>query len=417
MMKEDELPPFNFPIEDKSEKIIKVIGVGGGGGNAVQHMWDERVKNVSFLVTNTDSQVLKANLVPNKIQIGPGLGTGGNPELGRELAEKSIDDIKSMFDDDTKMVFLTAGMGGGTGTGVAPVIARVAKEMGILTVGVVTLPFRMEGKRRIETALKGMDEMRKCVDSLIVINNEKLLENKQYHQLTWEQGMEMADEVLTVATKTIAEIITMRGLINRDFKDVCTVMKDGGAALVSVAKASGEKRLLKAMTEAISSPLIANVEKLKTRRLLYIVYSGKKSPAKMDELDELCEFMEYFDEDIEVLWGHYMDDSLEDEIKVSVVATGFDRTVSVAGKGSDVSDEQRQLQLLREQYYGKAKRPLKHIEETLTDAAEAVAESELDDSVTEDAEKEAVSSNRPNKTRSFMLGLVEKMKVLMEEEC
>lgn len=417
MMKEDELPPFNFPIEDKSEKIIKVIGVGGGGGNAVQHMWDERVKNVSFLVTNTDSQVLKANLVPNKIQIGPGLGTGGNPELGRELAEKSIDDIKSMFDDDTKMVFLTAGMGGGTGTGVAPVIARVAKEMGILTVGVVTLPFRMEGKRRIETALKGMDEMRKCVDSLIVINNEKLLENKQYHQLTWEQGMEMADEVLTVATKTIAEIITMRGLINRDFKDVCTVMKDGGAALVSVAKASGEKRLLKAMTEAISSPLIANVEKLKTRRLLYIVYSGKKSPAKMDELDELCEFMEYFDEDIEVLWGHYMDDSLEDEIKVSVVATGFDRTVSVAGKGSDVSDEQRQLQLLREQYYGKAKRPLKHIEETLTDAAEAVAESELDDSVTEDAEKGAVSSNRPNKTRSFMLGLVEKMKVLMEEEC
>lgn len=417
MMKEDELPPFNFPIEDKSEKIIKVIGVGGGGGNAVQHMWDERVKNVSFLVTNTDSQVLKANLVPNKIQIGPGLGTGGNPELGRELAEKSIDDIKSMFDDDTKMVFLTAGMGGGTGTGVAPVIARVAKEMGILTVGVVTLPFRMEGKRRIETALKGMDEMRKCVDSLIVINNEKLLENKQYHQLTWEQGMKMADEVLTVATKTIAEIITMRGLINRDFKDVCTVMKDGGAALVSVAKASGEKRLLKAMTEAISSPLIANVEKLKTRRLLYIVYSGKKSPAKMDELDELCEFMEYFDEDIEVLWGHYMDDSLEDEIKVSVVATGFDRTVSVAGKGSDVSDEQRQLQLLREQYYGKANRPLKHIEETLTDAAEAVAESELDDSVTEDAEKGAISSNRPNKTRSFMLGLVEKMKVLMEEEC
>jgi cell division GTPase FtsZ len=165
------------------------------------------------------------------------------------------------------------------------------------------------------------------------------------------------------------------------------------------------------MTEAISSPLIANVEKLKTRRLLYIVYSGKKGPAKMDELDELCEFMEYFDEDI--LLGHYMDDSLEDEIKVSVVATGFDQTVSVAGKGSDVSDEQRQLQLLREQYYGKAKRPLKHREETLTGAAE----SESDDIVAEDAEKEAISSNRPNKKRSFMRGLVEKMKVLMEEEC
>lgn len=180
---------------------------------------------------------------------------------------------------------------------------------------------------------------------------------------------------------------------------------------MSVSKASGEKRLLKAMTEAISSPLIANVEKLKTRWLLYIVYSGKKVPAKMDELDELCEFMEYFDEDI--LLGHYMDDSLEDEIKVSVVATGFDQTVSVAGKGSDVSDEQRQLQLLREQYYGKAKRPLKHREETLTGAAE----SESDDIVAEDAEKEAISSNRPNKKRSFMRGLVEKMKVLMEEEC
>lgn len=180
---------------------------------------------------------------------------------------------------------------------------------------------------------------------------------------------------------------------------------------VSVSKASGEKRLLKAMTEAISSPLIADVEKLKTRWLLYIVYSGKKGPAKMDELDELCEFMEYFDEDI--LLGHYMDDSLEDEIKVSVVATGFDQTVSVAGKGSDVSDEQRQLQLLREQYYGKAKRPLKHREETLTGAAE----SESDDIVAEDAEKEAISSNRPNKKRSFMRGLVEKMKVLMEEEC
>ena len=180
---------------------------------------------------------------------------------------------------------------------------------------------------------------------------------------------------------------------------------------VSVSKASGEKRLLKAMTEAISSPLIANVEKLKTRWLLYIVYSAKKGPAKMDELDELCEFMEYFDEDI--LLGHYMDDSLEDEIKVSVVATGFDQTVSVAGKGSDVSDEQRQLQLLREQYYGKAKRPLKHREETLTGAAE----SESDDIVAEDAEKEAISSNRPNKKRSFMRGLVEKMKVLMEEEC
>ena len=325
MMKEEELPPFNFPIEDKSERIIKVIGVGGGGGNAVQHMWEEGVKNVSFLVTNTDSQVLKANLVPNKMQIGPGLGTGGIPELGREMAEESIDDIKAMFGEETKMVFITAGMGGGTGTGAAPVIARVAKEMGILTVGVVTLPFKMEMRKRMDKALLGMDALKKCVDSLIVVNNQKLLENERFNNLTLEEGLKKADEVLTIATKTIAEIITVKGSINRDYNDVRTVMKDGGAALVSVAMASGEKRIFKALSEAISSPLVANVEKQKIRRLLYIVYSGSQNPARMDELEEISEFMENFDENLDVLWGHYPDDTLGDEIKVAVVATGFDQ--------------------------------------------------------------------------------------------
>ena len=385
--KEDELPPFNFPIEDKSERIIKVIGVGGGGGNAVQHMWEVGVKNVSFVVVNTDSQVLVPNKVPNKIQLGDGLGAGGDPEVGRKKAEENLDDIKAMLEGDTKMVFVTAGLGGGTGTGAAPVIARVAKEMGILTVGVVTLPFLMERPKRINIALKGLEAMRKCVDSLIVINNEKLLEDSRYVQLDWDEGMLKADEVLTIATKTIAEIITVRGKVNRDFEDVKTVMKDGGAAIVSVAKASGEQRILKAMSEAVNSPLIANMDKQKTRRLLYIVYSGKKNPAKMSELREINAFMEDFDENVEVLWGHYQDDDLEDEIKVAIVATGFDQANCPSGE-EEMSDEKRLLQSLREKYYASAPRA-----EQQADKMEEDEEDESEQTQEEAGEEEPLASD------------------------
>ena len=413
MMKEEELPPFNFPIEDKSERIIKVIGVGGGGGNAVQHMWEEGVKNVSFLVTNTDSQVLKANLVPNKMQIGPGLGTGGIPELGREMAEESIDDIKAMFGDETKMVFITAGMGGGTGTGAAPVIARVAKEMGILTVGVVTLPFKMEMRKRMDKALLGMDALKKCVDSLIVINNQKLLENERFNNLTLEEGLKKADEVLTIATKTIAEIITVKGSINRDYNDVRTVMKDGGAALVSVAKASGEKRIFKALSEAISSPLVANVEKQKIRRLLYIVYSGNQNPARMDELEEISEFMENFDENLDVLWGHYPDDTLGDEIKVAVVATGFDQDEEENGTEADHAkqDEKKRLKDLRDRFYSCTHESSKE-NEPVAEKPQAIVDVEDEP---ECAETEEEMDEEP-KTPTFVEKLVRKLKVLMEEE-
>lgn len=413
MMKEEELPPFNFPIEDKSERIIKVIGVGGGGGNAVQHMWEEGVKNVSFLVTNTDSQVLKANLVPNKMQIGSGLGTGGIPELGREMAEESIDDIKAMFGDETKMVFITAGMGGGTGTGAAPVIARVAKEMGILTVGVVTLPFKMEMRKRMDKALLGMDALKKCVDSLIVINNQKLLENERFNNLTLEEGLKKADEVLTIATKTIAEIITVKGSINRDYNDVRTVMKDGGAALVSVAKASGEKRIFKALSEAISSPLVANVEKQKIRRLLYIVYSGNQNPARMDELEEISEFMENFDENLDVLWGHYPDDTLGDEIKVAVVATGFDQDEEENGTEADHAkqDEKKRLKDLRDKFYSCTHEAPKENEPVMEKPQATV---DVEDEP-EYAETEEEMDEEP-KTPTFMEKLVRKLKVLMEEE-
>ncbi len=422
--KEDELPPFNFPIEDKSERIIKVIGVGGGGGNAVQHMWEVGVKNVNFVVVNTDSQVLVPNKVPNKIQLGDGLGAGGDPEVGRKKAEESIEDIKAMLEGGTKMVFVTAGLGGGTGTGAAPVIARVAKEMGILTVGVVTLPFLMERPKRINIALKGLEAMRKCVDSLIVINNEKLLEDERYVEMDWDEGMQKADEVLTIATKTIAEIITVRGKVNRDFNDVNTVMKDGGAAVVSVAKASGEQRILKAMSEAVNSPLIANMDKQKTKRLLYIVYSGKKNPAKMSELREINAFMEDFDENIEVLWGHYQDDELEDEIKVAIVATGFDQADTSTGN-EEMSDEKRLLQSLREKYYAMVPRVVQEKEKegnehpmdgvTLEETPESEVLSDEEDGVTVSEDNEENEGDFQSKRGSFWSAVKEKLNRWVEE--
>lgn len=417
MKKEEELPPFNFPIEDKSERIIKVIGVGGGGGNAVQHMWEKGVTNVSFVVINTDSQALVPNEVPNKIQLGDGLGAGGDPVVGRQKAEESLEDVRAMLEGDTKMVFITAGLGGGTGTGAAPLIAKMAKDMGILTVGVVTLPFKMEGKKRINCALQGLEEMRKSVDSLIVINNERLLEDDRFVELDWAEGMKKADEVLTIATKTIAEIITVRGIVNRDFNDVKTVMKEGGAAIVSIAKASGEKRILKAMLEAVNSPLIANMDKTKTRKLLYIVYSGQKNPAKMSELKEINEFMEDFDDNIEVLWGHYHDDSLEDEIKVAIVATGFDSATDEQENEEALADVAKHQQELHQKYYGETKSVVKEkkapevkVEEPAQqeDEPTPVVENLPED---EDEEEDVAAPKTP-----FWHGLMTKLNRFVEDE-
>ena len=347
----EEYAKFNFPIQDKSEKIIKVIGVGGGGGNAVQHMYEEGVKNVTFFVTNTDSQVLSANKVPNKLLLGEGLGAGGKREEGRKIAEESIEEIKKLFEGETQMVFITAGLGGGTGTGATPVIARTAKEMGILTIGVVTLPFRMEGKKRIMQALEGLEEIKKHVDSLIVINNEKLITDDQYNSLTLEDGLKKADEVLLTATKTIAEIITVTGKVNRDFNDVKSVMEEGGAAIVSMGSATGEKRTLKALSNAISSSLVANVNRSKVKRLLYIIYNGTKSPARINELQEINDFMEGFSDDILVLWGLYPDDTLEDEIKVAIVATGFDEDEPLQATGNKDEGTDARAKLYGK-YYG-----------------------------------------------------------------
>ncbi len=348
--------PYKFPqVDDKSKNIIKVIGVGGGGGNAVWNMFQKNVSNVSYAIMNTDSQALANSEIPTKITLGKtGLGVGGNPELGKAAAEFSVNDIKALLEDGTKMVFITAGMGGGTGTGAAPVIASVAREMGILTVGIVTIPFKFEKRLRIEKALKGVEEMKKSVDSLLVINNERLLEIYADGVTTVEDAFHIADDVLTVATRSVAEIITIKGKVNRDFKDVQTVMQNGGGAIISEGRANGENRILKAMKAALESPLFNKVEIEKAQSLLYVIYQSHKSQVKVSEITEINTFMDQLAGDLEVLWGLYWDDSLEsDEVKVVIIGTGFDKERR-KHSATDESDEQSNIHRLMSWYYDQA---------------------------------------------------------------
>ena len=386
---DDFLGKLQFNIEDKSNNIIKVIGVGGGGSNAVRHMYKEGVENVSFVVCNTDSQALAHTDVPLRLQLGTeGLGVGGDPEKGHQAAEYSIDDIKSLFNDGTQMVFITAGMGGGTGTGAAPVIAKVAKDMGILTVGVVTLPFRFEKRKRIEKALQGMTELKKCVDSLLVINNERLIDTYSDGMITIDEAFAKADDILATATKTIAEIITKKGTVNRDFCDVKSVMQDAGSAVVSIGKASGENRIYKAMANALTSPLLDNVDKRRAKRLLYIIYSSKSKPVVISETAEVNDFMDELDDNLEVFWGLYEDDTLEDEVKVAIIATGFDtESVSVQARQDD-EDKQRMIDLMREKYYGKSRSVPKAFEQELPFEEDKKEEKNTDSEVEEN--KDAV---------------------------
>jgi cell division protein FtsZ len=352
----NELVEFDLP-KDKSVNIIKVVGVGGGGSNAVSNMYRQGIHNVSFAVCNTDSQDLANSEIPVRVELGRrGLGVGGNPVKGKEAAEEDLDKIKQLFADDTRMVFITAGMGGGTGTGAAPVIAGVAKEMGLLTVGVVTIPFAFEGKRKIKKALAGVEEMKKNVDALLVINNERLIELFSGGDafVPIPVGFEKTDEVLTDATKSIAEIITIKGIINRDFCDVETVMKDGGNAIIGMGTASGEHRIEKAIYKALSSPLLNDLQIEQAERLLYIVYSCDDNPVGMHELQELTDFMETLSEDIELLWGVYRDNTFGDAVRIDVIATGFNdarNTKSVTQSADAVRAER--IASLMEKYYGK----------------------------------------------------------------
>lgn len=316
---------LDFGEPDRQNSIIKVIGVGGGGGNAVNNMYKQGIHDVSFVVCNTDAQALKDSPVPERLQLGSeGLGAGNRPEKARLAAEESIDDIKAMLSDGTKMDFITAGMGGGTGTGAAPVIAQVSKELGILTVGIVTIPFKFEGNKKIDQALDGVDEMAKHVDALLVINNERL--RKVYPDLSLLNGFAKADDTLSVAAKSIAEIITVRGLINLDFNDVRTVLKDGGVAIMSTGFGEGDGRVRKAIEDALNSPLLNDNDVYNSQRiLLSIAFSSENGTdgLAMEEMNEINDFMSCFGSKFELKWGIAIDNTLEKKVKITILATGF----------------------------------------------------------------------------------------------
>jgi len=315
------------PVEDKMQGIIKVIGVGGGGCNAVRNMWNDQIGGVTYAVCNTDSQSLSRSPVPVKIMLGQsGLGAGANPELGRQEAETNVDDFKQLLSDGTKMVFVTAGMGGGTGTGAAPVVAGVAKEMGLLTVGVVTIPFYFEKKKKIIKALKGVDELRKNVDALLIVNNERLCDVYADSELSVKEAFQRADNILMDAVKGISELITLPsdGGIKSDFRDVETTMKDGGGAIMAMGRASGDHRVERAILDALDSPLLYGNDIGKAKRILFNIYASDEHPIFVRELQEIDDFFEQLDPNIEVIWGTATDDSLGEDAKVTILATGLE---------------------------------------------------------------------------------------------
>ena len=317
---------FVVPIEDKMQGIIKVVGVGGGGCNAVRNMYLDKVGGVTYAVMNTDSQSLSRSPVPYKIQLGAGLGAGGNPEEGKRECEESFEDIRKLLSDGTKMVFVTAGMGGGTGTGAAPLVAGIAKEMGLLTVGVVTIPFYFEKKKKIIKALKGVDEMRKNVDALLIVNNERLCDIYADSELSVKEAFKRADNILMDAVKGIAELITLPsdGGIKSDFKDVETTMKNGGGAIMAMGRASGEHRVEKAILNALDSPLLYGNDIGKAKRILFNIYSSEEHSIFVRELQEIDEFFDQLDPNIDVIWGTATDDSLGEDAKVTILATGLE---------------------------------------------------------------------------------------------
>ncbi len=316
---------LDFGIPEEKHSIIKVIGVGGGGGNAVNHMYREGIHDVTFVVCNTDNQALNDSPVPMKLQLGhEGLGAGNRPARAKAAAEESLDDIKRMLSDGTRMAFITAGMGGGTGTGAAPVIAQVSKEMGILTVGIVTIPFRFEGNKKIDQALDGVEEMSKHVDALLVINNERL--RSIYPDLSFMAAFGKADDTLSIAAKSIAEIITVHGVMNLDFNDVKTVLENGGVAIMSTGYGEGEERVKKAIDDALNSPLLNDNDIFNSKKILLNISFCDQKDSKdnfmMDEINYVHEFLAKFG-DFEIKWGVANDPELGKKVKVTILATGF----------------------------------------------------------------------------------------------
>ena len=326
-MNEDIYQDPGFQDEKEKATIIKVIGVGGGGNNAINHMWAQNVEGVRFVVINTDRQALNMSPVPNRVLIGPkttgGLGAGDKPERAKLAAEESEAEISALFEDETKMVFITAGMGGGTGTGAAPVVARIAHDKGVLTIGIVTIPFLFEGQRKILKALAGADEMSKYVDALLIINNQRLIDI--YPDLDFNNAFGKADDTLSTAARSISELITAKGQVNVDFNDVDTTLRNGGVAIISSGYGEGENRVTKAIEDALESPLLKNRDVYGSRKILINIYynPNSKNPFKTNELSEMQEFMANFSPEVDVITGYAHDTTLEDKIKITVLAAGF----------------------------------------------------------------------------------------------
>lgn len=319
------------------DTIIKVVGVGGGGCNAVEHMYKQNIENVSFVILNTDRQQLNALSVPQRVEIGNGLGAGNKPEIARNAAEEASDRIAELFEDNTKMVFITGGMGGGTGTGAAPVVARIAREKGLLTVGIVTIPFLFEGLNKIKKALLGVEEMGKYVDALLVINNQRLPDI--YPDYSFVNAFDKADDTLTTAARSISELITSEGRINLDFNDVDTTLRNGGASIISTGYGEGEGRVTKAIEDALKSPLLRDTDIMTSKKLLFNLYFNPEAetPLMAGETDELTTFINGIDEEVDVIWGAAYDKSLGDKVKITILAAGFQLSVENGKKPTTVS--------------------------------------------------------------------------------
>lgn len=359
---EDVLTGF----ERKSDQpiIIKVVGVGGGGGNAVTHMYKEGIQNVSFALCNTDNQALIQSGVPVIVQLGKettkGLGAGNKPLIAQKAAEESADDIRKLLSDGTQMVFITAGMGGGTGTGASPVVARIAKEAGILTVGIVTIPFLFEGHDKIHQALRGVGEIQKNVDALLIINNQRLIDI--YGDLNIIQAFAKADSTLSTAARSIAEIITIPGIINLDFADVNSTLKNGGVAIMNSGFGQGQHRVAQALDDALNSPLLNNNNAYNAKKILFNIYFSKDKPLETGELSDITAFMSKFKlRHIELIWGTAIDDTLsDDQLKVTILAAGF----GIEGIDPLVDEvmeerkkEEEELKELVDEFYGERAKP------------------------------------------------------------
>lgn len=404
---------FNNIPKDASIGIIKVVGVGGGGCNAVRNMFLEGITNVTYAVCNTDSQQLVRCPVPIKLQLGAdGLGAGGNPNKGREEAELTKDRIRTLLDDGTKMAFVTASMGGGTGTGAAPVVAQVAKEMGILTIGIVTIPFSFEGQQKIMTALRGMEAMRENVDALLVVQNDKLTcgvqrdKDGKLLRVPMKNKFKEADNILKDAAKSISELITLHtdGDINLDFRDVETTMKNGGDAIMAAGRASGEHRVERAIVQALDTPLLYGNDIGRAQRILFDIYTSDEEPLYIDEMEEIEEFMNQLDPNISVIWGTSTDNSLGADVKVIILATGMEKQAKASATATlPQKDEDYYLSLMHQLYAPKTRK----VQETLfsdeeLDALEEKAPAAPIEEPAEEKESEPAEAEVPVRELTFL---------------